>query len=1256
MTGLFFFRIKGAGKNRTFSTGCATVMMVLFCMGCGGRSRDTAYGDCYEMGTCECSKREHCPRDQHCINGTCGYLEDAATRLKRFNEPCMDDGECESGFCLGEGPSNGGVCTRICVVDGGGGGDEECPAGWECKPQANREPRDVLLCVQEIESRLCSNCSVDAHCNAIGDLCIQLDDGEFYCGRDCTFDGCPGGYICRDVLRPGWTYTARQCVPEGGVCECTDATVGLEKPCSISNEFGECHGAATCLPGEIWSECDAQVPAREVCDGIDNNCNGLTDAMDPGVDISGLPDDPQYPVCRHGSGGGNCYGIWNCVAGEGDAHYWECSAAEPMPEECNGRDDNCSGMIDDDFVDEQGRYVTVEHCGHCNKDCTVILDDLLVDEFGNVAEGAVECLVRNEQPTCVPILCEPGFYPYPEYEPVRCQELVSSACRPCVDDGDCVVSTDYCILLDSDEASFCHQSCEPDSYYDGCTGTAGVQDCCPDGYLCTQVSGEKLCVPQGGSCRCNFEKLNTTRPCTLIGEGGGGAVCQGLQTCEQTGPDIYEWSECEPSTITVEVCDGTDNNCNGEIDEDFRNEFGFYHTDEHCGECNNNCLARWNQEIQRAIGGCVFRLPATYRCEIVACTEESIPGGGFCRLETDCSSGWSCHPDYHQCLRSCTTAANCDFGQECEDGWCAEPCANNAECAFWAGSGSVCEAGYCRMNYQFHDADGVESNGCECAASVPPGHDLPEIYPVYPEPGWPYVDRDCDGVDGNANAALFVSSESTASHGTILNPYTTIQEALAAYNPNQHPHILVASGTYDGNLKISQGVRMYGGYAPDFSIRDIVLYPTVIRGFEPDHSDSTAAMGTVHIEGVSTLKTVLAGFTIQGYDVNEVPGPGQSGYSSYAIYIKDSGNKLTVANNRIYGGRGGDGSPGRVGPTGASGTDGSPGLNSWECPNSDCQGHTRPGGAGGVNTGCAGGGGNPGATSRSYNTQNPQDYTSTAGGNGLGGQNSIYTHTDPSHLDLCKYDCQVGQGDGDGQNAQNGADGALGAGGSGCGNGFGQISGDIWVASTGSHGTPGARGNGGGGGGAGGSVINYNAQSSCSILNPNGDLGATGGGGGAGGCGGGGGRRGGGGGGSMAVFVVYTDTIASLPDIFGNLLFLGRGGPGGQGGAGGQGGRGGQGGIGGEIVMPAWCAGGGGSGGRGGDGGAGGGAGGGCGGAAYGVAGKSIGIAGYGGKNIFITPEGSGGGSGGPGGPSPAGGGYGGGSGTQGRTADVRNF
>ncbi len=1231
--------MKKAVVSRWVFTVAGLALWVVGFSACGGRSRDVSAGDCYAQGTCECSRQEHCPEGQHCINGHCGVFEDAEVVLKDFGEPCLEDQECKSGYCLGQGPGNGQVCTEPCPSG-------TCPDGWTCKG-GERGP----LCVQDIEERLCLDCSVDGHCNAYGDLCQSLQ-GNFYCTKDCTFESCPDGYTCQDITKGD--SVLHQCVPSGGTCDCTATTVGITRLCENGNEFGVCYGHQTCLAGEVWSDCDAADPTQEVCDGRDNDCDGLTDAEDPGVDVSLLPTDPPYPACRIGTAEGHCLGRWACTD-QGDGSFgWECTAAQPELEECNGRDDDCNGVTDDPFIDDQGRYVDIHNCGWCGRDCTQVLTHLLRDETGQVSEDAVQCVLRDGTPTCVPQQCEAGYYPYPEQEPVGCALLRSPQCRPCVTDGDCIVSTDRCMFLDNDLDSFCLQSCSPESFYDGCSGQVGQQDCCPEGSLCTQVGGGLFCMPEGGSCRCNADTVGFERQCSLQGEQ---ALCQGKQTCEQGEPGVYSWSDCEPAEVTAEVCDGRDNNCNGQVDEGFRNQAGFYDGDENCGRCNNNCLAKWNRDIQHAVGGCVFGAPADYHCEIVQCTSEAIPGGSLCQRDEDCPTGWSCHDLFGECVRPCDTAVNCDAGQQCFDGWCATPCSTNTDCSNRYGSESICSQGACRVDYEFVDADELSSNGCECPKPESVATDEPDIYDVYPDPGWPYRDRNCDAVDGEAARALFVWSGSDSSQGTKDHPYRTIQEALAAFRPGQNSGIYVAAGTYSGNVTVSAGVRLYGGYSSDFSERDVVVYPTVIRGVEPNWEDPsvTPGTGTVTVTDVSGQTTVIAGFTILGYDVSTPAGAGESGYSTYAVFVRDCDSSLVIANNRIVAGRGGDGGRGRPGPAGASGGNGGNGHDSRECAGSaDCNGQSLPGGTAGTNPSCSAANGRPGASSRGYYAQDPQDYQG-GNGNGAGGYNSIYSSMgEPSISDLCKYDCQVGAGETEGGDAQDGVNGQAGQGGLGCPGGPGTIASGYWVGGSGGSGANGTSGTGGGGGGAGGSVLNQNQNTGCTVGNPYGDLGATGGGGGAGGCGGRGGGGGGSGGGSFGLFVFHSNQASSLPRIFGNVIVLGQGGAGGDGGAGGSGGVGGHGGLGGFSVPPAWCAGEGGSGGGGGDGGAGGGGGGGCGGVAFGIAGRQV--SGYQGVNEFETPSGSGGGPGGVGGPSPAGSTHQGLSGGTGLSGTLRQY
>lgn len=1174
--------------------------------------------DCLLDGTCECKQKSDCPTGKDCVDGKCFEIPDAGLPGD-LGWPCAQDDECLFGPCLPKGPGNGGVCSARCDADGG----FFCAKGWECRQGFGK---DKLVCAPPLQA-LCLECQTDLDCNVAGDRCLTIS-GDTFCGRDCSVTGaCPQGYSCRSLMVDGGV--ARQCVPDSNTCECSLVSAGLRRSCKRSNGLGTCFGFETCQPNATWSGCDAPSASLELCNGDDDDCDGLVDQADPDLITTGLPG---YPDCRKGL---TCTGKWGCgPVGDGGFGF-SCSAPDPQEEKCNGADDNCNGLIDDGLVDAMGNYTSVRACGSCGTDCFEVLGNLLEDG-GVVVPGAATCELRGGQRICVPRLCQRGYYPSLTASPQVCEPAITSQCRPCTTSADCVVPGDQCVSVGFDPGTFCAQACDENSVYAGCTGRVGERGCCPSDSTCQSVNGSKLCVPNGNSCQCTPARAGFARSCFVT---LGPATCVGQQTCSAQG----SFGGCDTSMTSVELCDSRDNDCDGTVDDGFINTqgTGTYDTDAHCGSCQNDCRARWSPTIQHAIGGCLPGIGMPPACAIVQCTTETVPGGGGCRLDGECTGGRSCHPTYRQCVKVCTGPAACQAGQSCVNNFCTRSCSSDAQCVTAFGAPSSCTGGTCSVTYQFVNVDNEETNGCECAAQST--SDDPDLYAAYPQPGLPYLDRNCDLVDGVASTALYVWAQSAASQGTRTSPFRTISEALAAFRPGVHSAILVAQGTYVEQVVMKNGASIYGGYAPLFARRDVIQYPTLIEAAEPTGS----VRGTVNAEGLSS-RTVLAGFTVRGYDVISRPLPGQSAKNSYAVYVKNS-PQLVLQNNHLVGGRGGDATPALPGVAGANGGSGQNGAPARECNTPTCVAETQAGGMPGANAACAAGTrGNPGAGSDL--NKEPQDYQTTAGGNGRGGSNSIYSHSDPSQSAFCKYDCII-QGTGPAAGAaQNGGDGAANPAGRGCALVTGTIAGDDWVSELGTAGSSGSPGRGGGGGGAGGCVRNDN-PTTCTVGRRVGDLGGTGGGGGAGGCGGGLGNGAAGGGGSFAVFI-----IGPAPGIDGNLIDLGFGGNGGSGGAGGYGGLGGPGGRGGPNNAVAWCAGQGGPGGRGGNGGAGSGGGGGCGGSVFGVGGQNILAAGYSARNTFAPSPMNAQGQGGVGGASPAGGGFRGGDGVAGIVGQVQSF
>ena len=405
---------------------------------------------------------------------------------------------------------------------------------------------------------------------------------------------CDGG-VDEDVLLPQFTHQRGVCVGLQSTCEGERGIIeadptrlfeyeaievscdGLDNDCDgvvdeaiassicVTRLAGECGvGETSCVEGIVL--CRSPLPQDELCDGLDNDCDG-------GVDEQLTP--PLTPLTE-----GVCSGeVQRCDGQDGWQTPPPSPAYESVEVSCDGLDNDCDGRTDEGGLQQpdpnpllrgvcraqqlvcvEGNWVEPTQADVTAQLPSYQVEELSCDQLDNDCDGQVD-----EQPA-------DGWSPCLTGLSGRCEQGISR----------CVAGELSCEPLIIPELEQCNGE---DDDCDGLVDEGLIAGECSLGQGRCAAVGQVRCVT--GQFICQAEPtLGTDERCNAVDDDCDGKIdevfalsgltcSKGVGACERQGTwrcDLGELScDAIEGAAIEERCDGIDNDCDGEHDEDFFN-------------------------------------------------------------------------------------------------------------------------------------------------------------------------------------------------------------------------------------------------------------------------------------------------------------------------------------------------------------------------------------------------------------------------------------------------------------------------------------------------------------------------------------------------------------------------------------------------------------------------------------------------------------------------------------------------------------
>jgi len=316
--------------------------------------------------------------------------------------------------------------------------------------------------------------------------------------------------------------------------------------------------------------------ALEVCDGIDNDCDGMVDEGFADTDGDGIADCIDVEVCdgldNDGDGAvdeglTNTYYADTDNDGFGDAanSIEACSTPDgyvdndddcddtnntvfpDAPEICDGLDNNCDGVIDEGVT-------------------SIFYADTDNDGLGDVNNIIEACSAPDGYVDNNDDCNDTNNTVYPN-APELC-DGIDNDCDGTIDEG---VTTTYYTDTDGDGFGDVNatgvEACSPPN------GTVDNNDDCNDTNDTVYPGAPEICDGLDNNCDGVIDEGVTTIYYTdADGDGFGDVNATGVEACSPPNGTVDNNDDCDDDNASVypnapELCDGIDNDCDGQIEE-----------------------------------------------------------------------------------------------------------------------------------------------------------------------------------------------------------------------------------------------------------------------------------------------------------------------------------------------------------------------------------------------------------------------------------------------------------------------------------------------------------------------------------------------------------------------------------------------------------------------------------------------------------------------------------------------------------------